>query len=154
MYHSKPQTEGLAAHRAIDTGSYTTRKDVLVGIDVYCEKYGIQGKIDIFDIKTGCLTERKNQIIRIYDGYIFQVYAQYFALEEMGLAVRQIRLHDITKNINHQIPLPSENQEMFDKFEKLIRDIKDFDLERSGFKANIEKCRKCIYSHLCDYSLC
>ena len=62
LYHDKPQIEGKAAHSAIEEKRYSTRKKILQGIDVYCEKYRICGKIDLFDTQKGILTERKKHI--------------------------------------------------------------------------------------------
>lgn len=90
LYQRDYQINGTDAHKSIDTHTYSTRKDVLQGIDVYTEEYGIIGKIDVFDVKNCTLTERKNKIIEIYDGYVFQLYAQYFALKEMGYKVKMI----------------------------------------------------------------
>ena len=154
MYHGKAQTAGLAAHESIDQGTYSTRKDVLMGMEIYCEKYGLSGKLDVFDIPAKKLVERKNRITKIYDGYVFQVYAQCFALREMGYEVQKIVIYDRTQNKNYPVLLPEEDEVMFEKFEKLMEEINSFDLSDPGFKANAEKCRNCIYSHLCDFSLC
>lgn len=154
MYHTEVQINGKEAHRSIETKQYTTKKDVLIGIDVYCEKYNIAGKIDIFNIPEGKLIERKNRVTKIYDGYVFQVYAQTFSLIEMGYEVKKIIIYDKTKNINYPIPLPWEDDAMFNKFEKLIDSINSFSLNSIHFKPNPEKCKKCIYSDLCDYYLC
>lgn len=89
IYQSSYQVNGLNAHKTIDNKTYSTRKDILQGIDVYCEKYKILGKIDVFDISKGTLMERKKEVKQIYDGYVFQVYAQYFALCEMGYNVKK-----------------------------------------------------------------
>jgi CRISPR-associated protein Cas4 len=154
MYHAKPQVEGKAVHEAIDSGSYSTSQNVLSGIDLYSDKYGLQGKIDIFFIDSGLLLERKNKIVRIYDGYVFQVYAHYFALEELGYRVKEIKIHDRTHNKPYPIPLPTEDSIMFQKFEVTVQSLKDYNLNDSSFTPNLEKCKNCIYSHLCDYSLC
>ncbi len=154
MLHENAQTAGRAAHEAIDEGRYSTRKNVLMGMEIYCEKYNICGKLDIFDIDQKKLTERKNHIVKIYDGYVFQVYAQYYALVEMGYEVRNIVIHDMTHNNNYPIALPEDDPEMQEKFEILIEKINDFNLSRTDFQPNKEKCKRCIYSHLCDYSLC
>jgi CRISPR-associated protein Cas4 len=151
MYHGREQTQGLAVHESIDQGTYSTRKDVLMGMEVYCEKYGLSGKIDVFDISSKKLIERKYKILNIYDGYVFQVYAQYFALVELGYEVKKIVIHDRSHNKNYAIPLPEEDLEMLTKFEKVIEDIKNFSLSDTNFTQNPEKCKKCIYSHLCDY---
>jgi len=50
IYQNTDQINGNAAHKSVDESTYTTRKDILMGIDVYCEKYNLIGKIDIFDI--------------------------------------------------------------------------------------------------------
>ena len=154
LYQQKPQIAGKAAHASIDEKAYSTRKNILQGIEVYCERYKICGKIDLFDTDSGKLTERKRQIKIIYDGYVFQVYAHYHALTEMGYAVNSIALYDITHNTTYPIPLPSENPEMQQKFENLIEQINKFDMNASGFTQVEAKCSKCIYSNLCDYSLC
>ncbi|TGN09368.1 type V CRISPR-associated protein Cas4 [Leptospira ilyithenensis] len=154
MYHAKPQIAGKVAHESIDKGTYTTSQNVLMGMDLYSDKYGLQGKIDIFFIDSGLLLERKNQISKIYDGYVFQVYAHFFALEELGYRVKEIKIHDRTHNQSYPISLPKDDPEMFAKFESTIEALKNFDLNDPNFNPNPEKCKNCIYSHLCDYSLC
>ena len=151
IYQSTAQVDGTNAHKTIDSKKYSSRKEVLQSIDVYSEKYGLIGKIDIFNEETGVLTERKRTIKQIYDGYVFQVYAQYFALSEMGYEVKKIVLHSITDNKNYKIKLPEENLEMKYKFEKLIKDMHEFDIE-SFIQTNIEKCKRCIYEPACDRS--
>lgn len=154
MYQQKPQIAGKAAHASIDGKTYSTRKDILQGVEIYCERYKICGKVDIFDIESGKLVERKRQIKTIYDGYVFQVYAQYYALCEMGYAVNSIVLHDLSHNKTYPIPLPHEDVEMQQKFEKLIEQINGFDMNDHSFTPLEAKCSNCIYSNLCDYSLC
>lgn len=153
-YQQKPQITGKAAHATIDEKTYSTRKNILQGIELYCDKYKLCGKLDVFDADTGKLTERKREIKVIYDGYVFQVYAHCHALTEMGYEVKSIVLHDIVHNKNYPIALPPDNPEMQQKFEKLISDINAFDMQRTEFTPLEAKCRKCIYSNLCDYSLC
>lgn len=154
VYQQRPQVEGKAAHLTIDTGTYSTRKNILQGTDVYSDRYRLCGKIDLFDIDSGKLSERKRQIKVIYDGYVFQVYAHYHALTEMGYAVKSIVLYDISQNKSHPIPLPHEDEAMQQKFEQLISDLNSFDMSAPDFVANENKCRNCIYNNLCDHSLC
>ena len=152
LYQNTSQINGKDSHKAVDNQKYSSKKSILHGIDIYSEEYGIEGKIDIFDIEKGVLTERKRTIVKIYDGYIFQVYAQYYALTEMGYKVNKIRLHSMTDNKNYEIKLPFEDKIMDSKFKKLIRDIHEFNLET--FKqTNLEKCKNCIYEPSCDRSL-
>jgi len=154
MIHRKAQTEGRMAHDSIDSDRYSSRSDVLTGIEVFSETYNLMGKIDLFEVKTGRLIERKNRIAVIYDGYVFQVYAQCLALREMEFIVKEIILRDRTHNKNFPIPLPEDDPEMFGKFEKVIQDLNRFDMNDPDFRPNQEKCLNCIYSTLCDYSLC
>lgn len=154
LYQQKPQVAGKVAHASIDEKTYSTRKNILQSVEIYSERYKLCGKIDLFDVDSGKLSERKREIKTIYDGYVFQVYAQYHALTEMGYTVNSIVLYDITHNKNHPIPLPHENHEMQQKFEKLIDDLNSFDMNKGDFVANEQKCKNCIYSNLCDYSLC
>lgn len=44
-YHAVPQKVGRASHKAIDEGSYSSRKDVLTGAMVYSSRYGLMGRI-------------------------------------------------------------------------------------------------------------
>lgn len=153
VYQQQPQIKGLVAHETIDQKTYSTSKHLLQSQEIYCEKYNLCGKIDVFDTKVGKLTERKREIKTIYDGYIFQVYAHCFALREMGYKVNSIVIHDLLHNKNYNISLPENNQLMFDKFEALINDINNFDLENTDFTPIKAKCDGCIYNQLCDKSL-
>lgn len=123
-YKQTPQIEGDAAHKTIDEATYSTKKDVLQGIEIYSEKYKICGKIDVFDISKKKLVERKREVKTIYDGYIFQVYAQYHCLIEMGYEVESIVIHDLVHNKNYPIPTPKESKDWQDKFEQLLKDIR------------------------------
>lgn len=154
LYQQKPQIEGKAAHATIDEGRYSTRKTILQGIDIYSDKYKLCGKIDIFNTSTGLLTERKKEVKTIYDGYVFQVYAQYFALTEMGYKVKSIVIYCLTHNKSHLMYLPTENKELLQKFESLIENMNKFKINNPEFMPNKSKCERCIYSNLCDHSLC
>lgn len=151
-YQNAAQINGKSAHEAVDHGTYSGRKNILTALEVYSEKYNLVGKIDIYDADTKTLTERKRQIKTIYDGYIFQIYAQYFAMSEMGYEIRKLRFYSMADNKAYPVKLPGENAEMFQKFEKTINDIKNFDME-SFQQDNIEKCKKCIYEPSCDRGL-
>ena len=52
LYQSSDQINGTSAHEAIDGGTYSKDSNVLMATDVYCEKYGLIGKIDIYDNST------------------------------------------------------------------------------------------------------
>lgn len=154
LYKQKPQIAGEAAHGSIGSQSYSSRKNVLQDVEVFSEKYNICGKIDLFDCDEGKLMERKREIKTIYDGYVFQVYAQCHALREMGYTVNEIVIHDMVHNKNYPIPLPEDDAPMQLKFEKLINDINGYNFVEDGVEPNQAKCARCIYSQLCDVSPC
>jgi CRISPR-associated exonuclease Cas4 len=153
VYRQKPQIAGEEAHKSIDEKTYSTKKSILMGLEIYSSKYNIVGKIDVFDVKKGILTERKREIKTIYDGYVFQVYGQYFGLTEMGYTVNKIIIHDLIHNKNHEIDLPEKNAETLGKFINLIDKINNYRLE-DDFEPTLSKCENCIYNQLCDKSLC
>lgn len=151
-HQDSPQLKGSAAHEAIDSGTYSDSKRFLLGISVYSEQYGVYGKIDILDLKKEELIERKRKIKTIYDGYVFQLYAQFFALTEMGYSVKNLAFYSSSDNKKYPIPLPQDNEEMLNKFEQTIEKINSFDPE--GFEQeNKEKCRNCIYEPACDRTI-
>ena len=152
LVQSTDQINGSNAHKNSDLATYSTKKSMLQGIGIYCERYNLCGKIDTFDTETGILTERKKKIKTIYDGYIYQLYAQYFALSDMGYCINELRLYSMDDNKIYIIGKPENNQIMFKQFEKLIHSINSFNFD--GFKQNnISKCEKCIYEPLCSFSL-
>lgn len=148
VYKEIDQIRGSFIHETIDKSKYSTAKNILQGLEIYCDKYKIIGKIDIYDKDKKILVERKNKITTIYDGYIFQLYAQYFAMKELGYTVNELKLYSYADNKNYQIKLPSKDREMFEKFEKLLCKIKTFNIEEFS-QTNLSKCKKCIYSQLC-----
>lgn len=105
MYQMDYQIKGKFAHKTIDSNTYSTRKDVITSLDVYSEKYNLTGKIDIYDKSKMILIERKNKISEIYDGYIFQLYAQYFCMIEMGYKVEKLQIYSISDNKKYDIKL-------------------------------------------------
>lgn len=125
-YHSSPQTKGKIKHENIDEGRYSTAKKFLQGTSVYCEKYGLCGKIDVYDQENKFLIERKNKVVKIYDGYRYQLYAQYFCLKEMGYEVEKMFIHSLSDNKRYEIGLPAGSE--LEKFEKTINEIKNFDI--------------------------
>lgn len=145
------QINGTAAHRAVDNKIYSSKASILQSAFIYSEKYNLYGKIDIFDSESGILTERKKKISTVYDGYVFQLYAQYFALTEMQYSVNTLRLYSMDDNKIYPIELPSENGLMLRKFEQTVIDINSFDMD-CFHQTNLLKCTRCIYEPLCSFS--
>jgi len=151
IYHTTDQSEGKAAHKSVDTKTYTTSKKVLQTIEIHSYRFGLGGKIDTFDMDKKLLTERKKKIKVIYDGYIYQLYAQYHCLIDMGYEVESIRLYSMDDNKIYPIKLPSEDKSRQKQFEKLLQNIRSFDLTKP-FAINPNKCNRCVYRHMCDVS--
>lgn len=148
LYHQTPQEIGTAAHKTIDSSTYSSNKNIITGMTVYSEKYCLLGRIDILDTEKHLLTERKYSITAVYDGFRYQLFAQYFALAEMGYPVNRMRLHSVKDNQNYEIPLPDEKSTA--AFEKILTDIRSFSL-LAPFSQNQNKCAHCIYRELCDF---
>ncbi len=152
MYYGQAQLDGKAAHSAVDEKRYSTHKNILQSLDVYSDEYKLSGKIDIFDIEKGLLTERKKHIETIYDGYVFQLYAQCICLREMGYKVRQLRFYSSDDNKIYPVKLPEEDCEMFENFKATNEAMQTFDVSSYQPKSE-DKCRNCIYNDFCDRPL-
>ncbi len=146
-YHQSPQVKGKIKHESVDQNKYSTSKKYLQGLEVYSEKYNLAGKIDIYDKENKVLIERKNKIAKIYDGYKYQLYGQYFCLKEMGYEVKQIFLYSMTDNKKYGIGVPDEKETA--EFENTIQNIRNFDILKNNFLPNPAKCAKCVYRELC-----
>ena len=148
IYQEQAQIKWTLNHARIDQGRYSTSKDILQWISIYSEKYNLAGKIDVFHIAKKSLMERKSHIEKVYQGYIYQLYAQYFCLKEMGYEIEKLKLYSMDDNQVFEIPLPDEEETR--KFEDFLKKYRDFDLSKAGFVTNPEKCARCIYKELCD----
>jgi len=146
-YHSNYQQEWKLNHEKIDTKKYSSRKNILQAFPVYSHKYQLLGKIDLYDIDTKTLIERKTKIQKIYIWYKYQLWAQALCLEEMWYEVEKIKIYSLKDNKSYEIELPiGENLE---KFENFLKKYKNFDIH--NFKqTNPNKCKMCIYSNLCN----
>lgn len=152
MYYGQAQLDGRAAHSAVDEKRYSTHKNILQSLDVYSDEYKLSGKIDIFDIEKGLLTERKKHIETIYGGYVFQLYAQCICLREMGYKVKQLRFYSSDDNKIYPVKLPEEDSEMFENFKATNEAMQTFDVSSYQPKSE-DKCRNCIYNDFCDRPL-
>lgn len=147
VYHASPQTRGKVAHESIDEKSYSNRKSDILSLPVYSDELGVMGKIDLYKANEKKLIERKYQLKQIFQGQIYQLWAQFFCLIEMGYDVQSIAFYEISTNKMHPLPIPTAD----DKLE-LIRFIERF----RSFNPNEEmtpnpsKCLHCIYCNLCD----
>ncbi len=149
LYHDTPQTKGNIAHESIDEKKYSTSKKWLQGVEVSSEILGIYGKIDLFNTETGELVERKRKIVKVYDGYKLQVWAQALCLQEMGYTVQNIFLHSLVDNKRYAVEFSGVETHCNASLQEQIQKMRSFSLD-DGFSQNPEKCAHCIYAHLCD----
>jgi len=145
LYHDTPQVEGRLNHESIDSGTYSTSKHILQGLSVYSGTYGIMGKIDIYDEKKKMLVERKTKIKRIWPGYMYQLYGQYFCMKEMGYKIETLFLHSLSDNKRYPIPLPEERDKK--RFLFFIEAMRSFDI-RTYKNHRCHKCTNSIYGIL------
>ncbi len=116
-YHQKPQILGNIAHESLDKQTYTNSKQYLIDKSIYSEEFNLVGKIDIFDIQTKTLIERKKKIHKLYQGQIYQLWAQYYCMLEMGYEINHLKIYSISDNKNYLINIPTiEDKLIFSEF--------------------------------------
>ena len=147
LYHATHQTKGKIAHQSIDTKKSSNRKDDLQSFPICSEKYGLMGKVDMFKKKEKLLIERKYQLKQIYQGQIYQLWAQYFCLIEMGYEVEHLAFYEISTNKIFPIQIPNAKDE--EQLESFLDKFRQFNPEGS-IVVNFNKCKHCIYCSLCD----
>lgn len=150
LYHAVPQTRGKLAHEGVDKKTYSHRKEEILSLPVCSDELGIMGKIDLYKQKEKLLIERKYQLAQIYQGQIYQLWAQCFCLQEMGYVVEQLAFYEISTNKMFPIAMPTESDRM--QLANFITEFKSYDPSRNFFP-NPNKCKHCIYSSLCDKTI-
>lgn len=147
-YKALPQIQGTMAHEAIDNKTASTRKDDLLALPVISHQLGLTGKIDLFRKDKKLLIERKNHIPHLFRGQIYQLWAQYFCMKEMGYEVESIAFYDISANKMWKIDCPNHHD--FEELQTFLERFRDFNPETTPFKLNLQKCMHCVYCNLCD----
>lgn len=145
VYHQTPQKVGKIKHENIEQGKFVTSKHIMQGTPIYCEKYNLAGKIDIYDTIKFELIERKYKVTKIYDGYRFQLYAQMFCLVEMGFRVDKMFIHSLCDNKRYEVTKPAKEELKY--FEDTLEKMTNFC--PVNIKTNSAKCQHCIYAELC-----
>ena len=133
---------------AIDNKTASTRKDDWLALPVISHQLGLTGKIDLFRKDKKLLIERKNHIPHLFRGQIYQLWAQYFCMKEMGYEVESIAFYDISANKMWQIDCPNHHD--FEELQTFLERFRDFNPETTPFKLNPQKCMHCVYCNLCD----
>lgn len=148
IYKALPQIKGTIAHSGIDNRNGSRRKADIAALPVYSDELGLCGVIDLLRQDRGLLIERKYIIKNIFRGQLYQLWAQYFCLTEMGYNVESLAFYEISTNkmIYRALPTDADKQELItviDQFRKYRPDKDHIDI-------NPNKCRHCIYCNLCD----
>ena len=147
IYHASPQTKGKLSHATIDEKTASNKKDDLQSLPIIFLRLGIMGKIDIYRTKEKLLIERKYNLKTIYRGQLYQLWAQYFCMKEMGYEVEKLAFYEISTNKTTFVELPTKEDRA--ELEKLIEDFRNYDPEIE-FLQNENKCKHCVYCNLCD----
>ena len=147
VYHATPQTQGRIAHETVDKKTASRDKNTLLALPVYSEFYGLMGKIDVYNMQERKLIERKYQLRNIYQGQLYQLWAQMFCMQEMGYEVEQLAFYETSTN--RVIPLQLPTQEDIVKFESFLQKFRTYN-PSEPIVVNPNKCRHCIYCNLCD----
>lgn len=148
VYKASPQVSGSNAHSTIDNRHASTRKEDIMSIPVYSEELGINGVIDIFKGQEHLLIERKNNLKQIFRGQVYQLWAQYFCLVEMGYHIEKIAFYEISTNKMLYQPLPTDRDKT--ELKSFIDRFRSYSPLTTPFSINPNKCRHCIYCNLCD----
>lgn len=148
MYHATPQTKGKLAHATIDSKRASNRADDILALPVYSEEYGLMGKIDLYKRDEHKLIERKNQLKQIYQGQIYQLWAQMLCMKEMGYEIKSLAFYEISTNKMIPVNMPTEVE--LQEFKDFIYRFRTYRPGETPFAINPNKCRHCIYNNLCD----
>lgn len=150
LYQAVPQTKGRAAHTTVDAKMASTRKGDLMSLPVYSDVFDVMGKIDIYRKNDKLLIERKYQLKKIFRGHIYQLWAQYFCMMEMGYDIEHLAFYEISTNKMIPVEMPGDQgrQELL----TLINHFKDYNPSDS-ITINHNMCAHCIYSNLCDKTI-
>jgi CRISPR-associated exonuclease Cas4 len=144
-YHSFFQVAGRLNHQSIEEGTYSSEKKILLALPVFSDAFGIAGKIDIYDSEKKHLIERKTKIKKIWDGYIFQLYGQYFCMKEMGYEINKMFLYSMEDNKKYEIEIPSEAEKQ--KFKSVLEQIRNYN-PLTDKNHSCPKCQNSIYGAL------
>ncbi len=145
-FSAAPQQKGKTAHTKID--SPTVHAKGMRGIYVISDKLKLFGKIDVYYPDSKHLIEYKRQIKTVYQGFYYQIWAQYFCLIEMGFKVDSLELVSMIDKKRLALDIPSKAE--FEELSSHVNKIMTFDPFSFCAEVNQNKCRHCIYSSLCD----
>ena len=151
VYKALPQLAGTNAHIATDDQKSSTRKNDLIAMPICSDELGIMGVIDIYKGEQRLLIERKNNLKQIFKGQIYQLWAQYLCMVEMGFMVDKIAFYEISTNKMIYQPIPTDDNKQ--ELKSFITKFRNYAPDSTVFTINTNKCKHCIYCNLCDKTL-
>lgn len=147
VYHATPQVRGRNAHATIDSKTTTPSNDRLESLSVFSQELGVYGKIDVYNRVKTSLVERKYQLKHIYQGQIYQLWAQFFCMIEMGYSISKLAFYEISTRKTTYIEIPGIHEKK--QLLSFVQQYNDFN-PRDFKNTNINKCAHCVYLNLCD----
>lgn len=147
IYHATPQTRGRVSHESVDKKTAGGNRNDIVALPVFSEEFGVMGKIDLYKLNERTLIERKYQLKQIYQGQLYQLWAEYFCMKEMGYAIDKLAFYEISTN--KMLPVNMPNEENKKELLQFIARFRSYDPSNSII-VNNNKCAHCIYCNLCD----
>ena len=147
VYHAKPQTRGRNAHETVDVKNVSKSNNIIEALPIISHELGIFGKIDIYNLKSKSLIERKYALKKIYQGQYYQLWAQYFCMKEMGYEIDSLSFYEISTRKTISVEKPRKHDK--DELINFINSYRNYDLH-APFTINRNKCSHCIYCNLCD----
>jgi len=148
MYKATPQIKGTLVHEGVDHKTSSTKKTDIFSIHVYSDTLGVFGKIDVYKTDKKQLIERKNNLKQIFRGQIYQLWAQYYCMIEMGYEVKSICFYEISTHKTINVPIPSEEDRT--ELVLFINKFRNYKPSEDVITVNPNKCSHCIYCNLCD----
>ena len=143
FYKATPQIAGSIAHIRTEQETFSKKNKDIVSLNVYSDELGLVGEIDVYKRCEKQLIERKNKLRVIYKGYLYQLWAQYFCMIEMGYEINSIAFHEISTNKIIPVNLPTEKEKK--ELKEFIRKYINYKPEGDIISINLNKCLHCIY---------
>ena len=143
-YHSAFQSKGKRLHHFIENNQ---DENSWKNAFVYSEKLKIYGRIDDYNKRTKELIEYKSTVAIAFRGYYYQIWAQFLCLSEMGVEVVHLSFYDFRQD--KKIPVTIPNDEQILELKNHIKKVQEFDFN-TDLNPNPNKCKQCIYHHLCE----
>ena len=147
IFHASPQVRGRLAHAATDNNTYSSRSSDITSLSVCSDELGIMGKIDLYRKDKKILIERKYLLKQIYRGQMYQLWAEYFCMVEMGYEIEKLAFYETSTNrmISVDIPGYREKSELLN----FICRFRNYSPELP-ITLNHNKCIHCVYCNMCD----